>query len=96
MDHIVPTGKDKAFVFDPKTGKSKTYDFANPDADMLRQMADVLLNRLGSPAVLKMLYIDTASVVPAEVKAIVQSLLDGNISQDEARTKVLEWKATIQ
>jgi len=93
--HIVPTSENKAFVFDPKTGESKVYDFSQPDTDMLRQMSDVLLNRLGNPVVLKMLYLDAQSVVPSELKAIVQNLVDKQITQDEARKKILDWKATL-
>lgn len=92
---LTPKGDNKAFAFDPKTGESKVYDFNNPDADMLKQMTDVLLNRLGNVAVLRMLYLDANSVVPPEVKAIVQALVDDEITQEEARNRILSWKALL-
>jgi hypothetical protein len=98
---ITPIGKEnKAYTFNPNTGKSRVYDFDHPDPDMLRQMADVLLNRIDSTltkrVVLKMLYVDNAqSVIPAEVKAIVSDLVADTITPDEARQRVLAWKETI-
>ena len=95
VDIVTPMGGNKAFVVDPKTGKSKVYDFNNPDNDMLRQMADVLLNRLNAgEGVLKLIYIDNKDC-PSEVKQIVQDVLDKKLTPAEAREKVLAWKANL-
>jgi hypothetical protein len=90
--------KNKAFAINPATGESKMLDFDNPDAEMLRQMADVLLNRLNSSvSLLKMLYIDNnLPMISSEIKTIVSDLVDEKITQDEARRKVLAWKAAIK
>lgn len=92
---LTPKGDNKAFAFDPKTGESKVMDFNNPDADMLKQMADVLLKRLGNKAVLRMLYLDNNSIVPPQVKEIVQALVDDEITEEEARTRIVTWKGLL-
>lgn len=89
----LPVPGNKAYVIDP-SGKSKVYDFDNPDTDMLRQMADVLINRLGKVAVLRMLYLDQKTV-PPELKQIVQDLVDQKINQDQAKERVLDWQAKL-
>jgi len=94
---LAPQGSKKAYAFDPKTGDGKVYDFEKPDADMLRQMADVLLNRLDKPKVLKMLYLDNSdAVIPAELVAIITDLVVGNnIDEATARERILAWKAKV-
>ena len=95
--HIVtPLPGNKSFVLDPKTGESKVMDFDNPDNEMLRQMCDVLMNRLNAaPDVLKLIYTDNKACHP-EIRQIVQDLLDSKLTPEQAREQVLAWKAKLK
>lgn len=77
----------KAYTVDPNTGVSRVMDFDKPDVTMLQQMADVLLNRLDKPSILKMIYLDEGSPAPKEIQIIVADLV--------AVDKITTWKQKL-
>lgn len=93
-------GNNKIYTFDPQTGKRDYIDFDNPTNEHLIQMGDVFMRRLGRPdtaPTLKSIYLNaTHHCCHPVIKQIATELVAGDITTEQAKTRVEQWQATLR
>jgi hypothetical protein len=98
-EEIVVKAEGGKFTTVDTNGQINTYDLNNPDKEMLARLCDVASRRVDtSPAVLQMIYIDNDDAVPPQaepIKDVFRALIDGRITQEEAKAEILKLKALL-